>query len=111
MRIRFSLLPLAALCGVSAVAQPAGSAYQDDVPIAEYLAMVEQVAPAAREGADIFMAAFRERCGRAIRVSELRAAFADGAGDPILMGMIRAAHAKDGAALTHLRAALRCPRG
>ena len=105
------LLPIAVVLSCAAstgLAQPVP--YQDDLPMHEYLSMVEQVAPAAREGAEIYMAAFGDRCGRLIRVGELRAAFAEGAGDPVLMGMIRAAFAKDRAALTQLRASLTCPR-
>ena len=111
MRIGVSICAVAAACGLAAVAQPIPVQYRDDIPMAEYLAMVEQVAPAAREGAERFAAAFHERCGRAIRVGELRAAFSDGAGDPILMGMIRASYAKNATALAHLRASFRCPRG
>lgn len=104
------LLPLV-LASASAAAQPAASQYTDQMPMQEYLALVEQVAPAAREGAQNYISAFRARCGREIRVGELRSAFAEGDGDPVLMGMIRAAFSKDTAALTQLRASLPCPRG
>ena len=55
---------------------------QDDVPIDTYLALLAQVAPPARDGAEAYMAAFRSRCGRALRTIELRRAFAQGNGDP-----------------------------
>ena len=53
---------------------------QDDVPLDTYLALLAQVAPPARDGAEAYMAAFRSRCGRALRTIELRRAFAQGNG-------------------------------
>jgi hypothetical protein len=82
----------------------------DDVPIDSYLALLAQVAPPARDGAEAYMAAFRSRCGRAMRTVELRRAFADGNGDPTLMSMIRASHEKDTAALQRLGSNIACPR-
>ena len=82
-----------------------------DVPIESYLAMLAQVAPPAREGAQAYMAAFRSRCGRPLRTVELRRAFAEGNGDPTLMSMIRASHEKDTLALQRLGASITCPRG
>jgi hypothetical protein len=82
----------------------------DDVPIDTYLALLAQVAPPARDGAEAYMAAFRSRCGRPMRTVELRRAFADGSGNPTLMAMIRASHEKDSAALQRLGTSLSCPR-
>jgi hypothetical protein len=55
------------------------------------------------------MAAFRSRCGRALRTIELRRAFAQGNGDPVLMNMVRASHERDTAALQRLGASIACP--
>jgi hypothetical protein len=41
---------------------------------------------------------------------ELRKAFAVGRGDPILLGMVSAAHRRDTASLQHLGARITCPR-
>lgn len=110
MRAALVVVAPVALSVLSAVAQTAQSAFLDELSLSEYLAIVEQVAPAARAGAEIYVGAFRERCGRPIRVGELRAAFAEGAGDPTLMALIRAAFSKDGASIDRLRASLPCPR-
>ena len=83
---------------------------RDDVPIDTYLALLAEVAPPAREGAEAYMAAFRARCGRALRTVELRRAFAEGNGDPTLMAMIRATHQKNAADLQRLGASISCPR-
>lgn len=91
-------------------AQSDAMSIRDDVPIETYLALLAQVAPPARDGAEAYMAAFRSRCGRPMRSVELRRAFAEGSGDPTLMAMVRAAHQKDGAALQRLGSAISCPR-
>ena len=78
-------------------------------PIDTYLALLAQVAPPARDGAEAYMAAFRSRCGRALRTIELRRAFAQGNGDPVLMNMVRASHERDTAALQRLGASIACP--
>ena len=72
-------------CGLSAT--PAG-----DVPMDDYLGLLAQISPAAREGAEGYLQAFQRRCGRALTTQELRRAVSDGDGDPVLMGMIRANH-------------------
>ena len=84
---------------------------RDDVPIETYLALLAQVAPPARDGAEAYMTAFKARCGRAMTTVELRRAFAEGSGNPTLMAMIRAAHQKDTAAMQRLSASITCPRG
>lgn len=92
-------------------AQGHAPALQGDVPIDTYLSLLSQVAPAARDGAEAYMAAFRKRCGRPLQAVELRRAFSEGNGDPTLMAMVRATHQKDTAALRSLGAAMACPRG
>ena len=64
----------------------------DDVPMNDYLGLLAQISPAAREGAQDYLQAFQRRCGRALTTQELRRAVSDGDGDPVLMGMIRANH-------------------
>ncbi len=91
-------------------AQGDAPAIEGDLPIESYLSLLSQVAPAARDGAEAYMAAFRKRCGRALQTVELRRAFAEGSGDPTLMAMVRATHQKDPAAVQRLGATMACPR-
>ena len=88
-------------------ATPAG-----DVPIDDYLGLLAQISPAAREGAQGYLQAFQRRCGRALTTQELRRAVSDGDGDPVLMGMIRANHpsqqAQRDATLQQLAQRIRC---
>ena len=105
---RIFLLSILCLAGTVA-AQGERLDLQDDVPIDTYLALLAQVAPPARDGAEAYMAAFRSRCGRALRTVELRRAFAQGSGDPVLMNMVRASHERDTAALQRLGASIACP--
>jgi hypothetical protein len=107
---RFAASLLTLLCGCAfAQSQVDRLELKDDVSIDTYLALLSQVAPPARDGAEAYMAAFRNRCGRALRTTELRRAFAQGDGDPVLMGMIRASHERDTAALQRLGASIACP--
>ena len=62
----------------------------EDVPMDDYLGLLAQISPAAREGAQGYLQAFQRRCGRSLTMQELRRAVSDGDGDPVLMGMIRA---------------------
>ena len=104
---------LATLGGSAALAQtsPAHGALQsvDDVPLADYLGLLQQIAPAAEEGANAYLLAFKQRCGRVMRTAELRRAMTQGEGDPVLMGLIRASHLRDGAARDQWIKQLRCP--
>lgn len=106
---RYPLLLLISLCG-SAFAQAQGGRveFQDDVPIDTYLALLAQVAPPARDGAEAYMAAFRSRCGRSLRAVELRRALAEGNGDPVLMGMIRASQLRDAKSVAELARRIDC---
>lgn len=81
----------------------------DDMPLADYLGLLQQIAPAAEEGAKAYLAAVQERCGRPLSTAELREAITLGSGDPVLMGLIRASHLKDTAARAHWIRQLRCP--
>lgn len=82
-----------------------------DMPIADYLGLLKQIAPAAESGARTYLAAMQLRCGRALTTAELRQAVSEGEGNPALMGLIRAAHQKDTVARDRLVAQLPCPRG
>ena len=98
--------PLAADSSASAVSGPPG-----DMPMADYLGLLKQIAPSAESGARTYLAAVRLRCGRTLSTDELRQAGSDGEGNPALMGLIRAAHQNDAAARAHLVAQLPCPAG
>lgn len=64
----------------------------DDMPMQDYLGLLAQISPAARDGAQAYLQAFQQRCGRTLTTMALRAAISQGDGDPILMGMVRASH-------------------
>lgn len=100
------LLVLALLSSIAS-AQPAID-FSGDVSLADYLSALAQIAPAAREGAEAYLQAFAQRCGRELSVMELRRRVADGTGDPVLMQMMRAAQRKDRTALQRLSASIDC---
>ena len=83
----------------------------DDVPLADYLGLLQQIAPAAEEGTQAYLAAFHQRCGRTLSTPELRRAMTEGEGDPVLMGLIRASRLKDSVARDQWVQRLRCPTG
>lgn len=118
--MRRALLPLATLAilaGPAVEAQtspahgplPASAPDGDDMPLADYLALLRRIAPAAEEGAQDYLAAFAQRCGRPLTTTALRRAMAEGEGDPVLMGLIRARHLEDAAAREQLAGQIRCP--
>ena len=82
----------------------------DDMPIADYLGLLAQIAPAARDGALAYLQGFQQRCGRPLRAPELRRAMSEGDGDPVLMAMIRASQLRDTTALSQLGARITCER-
>ena len=84
---------------------PAAAA--DDMPLADYLGLLAQIAPAAEDGAKAYLLAFQQRCGRQMSTADLRRAMSDGDGDPVLMAMIRASHLRDTSALAQLGSACR----
>jgi hypothetical protein len=108
--MRLTLLQLAVIAaGMSAAmaaAQPAPASpsvpITDDMPLPDYLALLAQIAPPARDGAQAYLQAFQRRCGRPMKTAELRRAMSDGDGDPVLMGMIRASHLGDSNGITQL---------
>jgi hypothetical protein len=80
----------------------------DEVALADYLALLGQIAPAAEEGARTYLAAIRLRCGQTLGLEALRRAVSQGEGDPVLMGLIGAAHQRDIAARDRLIGQIRC---
>ncbi len=119
MNAAFASLAMVALSGLALV--PAAAQAQaappvvaapiaDDMPLADYLGLLARISPAAHEGAQSYLRAFQQRCGRPMRTPELRRAMADGDGDPVLMGMIRASHLRDVTALAQLGQRVVCDR-
>jgi hypothetical protein len=91
-------------------AQP-GAPGTSEMPIEDYLALLARIAPAAHDGARAYRQAWLQRCGRPLTAAELRVAMAVGDGNPVLMGMIRASHLRDAAALASLASQIDCTRG
>lgn len=83
---------------------------REDIPLGDYLGLLEQIAPAARQGAQTYLDAFRKRCGQTLTTAELRRAIAEQEGDPVLMQMIRASYLQDTAALSRLSGQVPCHR-
>ena len=104
-------LTLIAHSSTRAQTSPARGSLQstNDMPLADYLGLLQQISPAAEEGAKAYLAAFQQRYGRALSTTELRRAMTQGEGDPVLMGLIRASHLKDPAARDQWVQQLRCP--
>ena len=98
MRSALIVIALALVTGLVATGSSAQTASgvtptaAEDVPMDDYLGLLAQISPAAREGAEGYLQAFQRRCGRSLTTQELRRAVSDGDGDPVLMGMIRANH-------------------
>lgn len=84
----------------------------DDISVEDYLGLLAQISPAARDGAQAYLQAFQQRCGRTLTTMALRAAISQGDGDPILMGMVRVSHpsqqAQRDATLKQLTQRIRC---
>ena len=109
MRLALLQLAVVAAAGVATamtVAQPAPVdrfvPITDGMPLADYLALLAQIAPPARDGAQAYLQAFQQRCGRQMKTAELRRAMSEGDGDPVLMGMIRASHLGDSNGIAQL---------
>ncbi len=88
---------------------PDSAAGAGDMPMADYLALLGQIAPAAEDGAKTYLTAFAQRCGRPMSTGELRRAISQGNGDPVLMGLIRASQLRSVAARDQFVLQLRCP--
>jgi hypothetical protein len=121
--VRFALLVaiaiLAALIALGTVATahaqtspargPVSTA--DDMPLADYLGLLQQLAPAAAEGAKVYLAAYRLQCGRTLSTGELRQVISKEGGDPVLMGLIRATQEQNTAQRTQWVRQIRCTSG
>ena len=94
-------------CGAAGAAPPSVA---DDIPMADYLGLLAQIAPAAEEGARAYLQAYQQRCGRQLATADLRRAMSDGDGDPMLMAMIRASHLRDNATQAQLAQRIACER-
>ncbi|PZQ01888.1 MAG: hypothetical protein DI587_03440 [Variovorax paradoxus] len=118
----FHAWALVALCAVgSAMAQtspahgplaaPGGSPASRARELADYLGLLQQIAPAAEGGARTYLAAVQLRCGRSLDVAELRLAMTQDGGDPVLMGLIRATATQDMASRQRWVGQLTCATG
>jgi hypothetical protein len=83
----------------------------DDIPLADYLALLGKIAPSAETGARSYLVAFQLRCGHPLSTGELRRAVSQDSGDPVLMGFIRAAQVQDITARQRLTERITCPMG
>lgn len=109
---RIAVAVLLSLTMTGSFAQSERSSIQvDNVELDDYLRMLEVISPAARSGAEAYMAAFAQRCGRTMRTIELRKAVAEESGDPVLLEMIRASYYRDAAQIQRLSANVACRRG
>lgn len=108
-----ALIALLAFSSAHAQTSPARGAItaEGDMPMADFLVLLQQIAPAAAEGAKVYLGAYRLQCGRTLSTAELRHALAREGGDPVLMGLIRATQQQDLAARTQLVRQIRCPAG
>ena len=108
VRIRALLFLLFAVAmSMNVRGQPASSP-SSDIPMADYLALLAQIAPAAREGAEVYLQAIERQCRRPLTSAELRRASSEGGGDPVLMGMIRASQLRDAKSVAELARRIDC---
>ncbi|MBE0546530.1 MAG: hypothetical protein IH627_02490 [Rubrivivax sp.] len=104
----FSVALAFGAAGAAPAATPPSVA--NDMPMADYLGLLAQIAPAAEEGARAYLQAHQHRCGRQLATADLRRAMSDGDGDPTLMAMIRASHLRDSATQAQLGQRIACKR-
>ncbi|ENO99017.1 hypothetical protein C667_00115 [Thauera phenylacetica B4P] len=81
------------------------------MPLADYLGLLQQLAPAAADGAKVYLAAYRLQCGRTLTMAELRQAVSKEGGDPVLMGLIRATQEQDTTQRAQFIRQIRCTAG
>lgn len=86
------------------------STAHDDREMADYLALLQRIAPASEAGARTYVAAVRLHCGQALDAAALRRAMAREGGDPVLLGLIRASATQDRTARHQTLAQIQCPR-
>ncbi len=97
--------------GSTTLARSPEDSVVDAIPLADYLALLGKIAPAAETGARSYMVAFQLRCGRPLSTDELRSAVSRDSGDPVLMGFIRAAQVQDITVRQRLAERINCLRG
>lgn len=85
-------------------------AIHDDREMADYLALLQRIAPASEAGARTYLAAVKLRCGQTLDAAALRRVMAREGGDPVMMGLIRAAATQDRTARDQSVAQIQCPR-
>ncbi|MDZ7855941.1 hypothetical protein [Sphaerotilus sp.] len=107
------LVPVLALwVAIGAHAQPASAPVSTptagEIPMADYLGLLAQISPAAREGTELYLQAVERHCRRSLTTAELRRAMSDGSGDPVLMGLIRASQLRDAKAMAELGQRIEC---
>ena len=96
----------------SAATSDSSAATSDDaIPLNDYLGLLRQVDPSAEEAARTYLAAIRLRCGWTPGVDALRRAMAREGGDPVLMGLMRAAQDRDTAERRRLVDQVPCAAG
>ncbi len=83
----------------------------NDMPLADYLGLLQQLAPAAADGAKVYLAAYRLQCGRMLTTAELRHAVSKEGGHPVLMGLIRATQEPDTTQRAQFIRQIRCTAG
>lgn len=83
----------------------------NDMPLADYLGLLQQLAPAAADGAKVYLAAYRLQCGRTLTTVELRQAVSKEGGDPVLMRLIRATQEQDTTQRAQFIRQIRCTAG
>lgn len=105
-----ALIALLASSPAHAQTSPARGAItaEGDMPMSDFLALLQQIAPAAADGAKVYLGAYRLQCGRTPSSAKLRHALAREGGDPVLMGLIRASQQQDLAARAQLVRQIRC---
>ena len=93
---------------LSAASTLSSPSIHGDRELADYLALLQRIAPASEAGARIYVAAVRLRCGQALDAATLRRVMAREGGDPVLMGLIRAAATQDHRARDQAMAQIQC---
>lgn len=106
--VRLLLIALFAAHLIAQAQEPPSSSGAADIPMADYLGLLAQIAPAARDGAEAYLQAVQRQCRINLSSAQLRRAMSEGEGDPVLMGMIRASQLRDAKAIVELGQRLDC---
>lgn len=106
--VRLLLIALFAAHLIAQAQESPSSSGAADIPMANYLALLAQIAPAARDGAEAYLQAVQRQCRINLSSAQLRRAMSEGEGDPVLMGMIRASQLRDAKAIVELGQRMDC---